>query len=143
MRLWSQSLKLSLPGLSLRDLIKDLVRKAPWVKAVVAANLFNPRLRASNWWLSLMDRFVPIEVPRPSVDEVMAFMGKVANAEMPGWVRELIEKYIDVVTLRKAEQAAKYIVASMRRGRGEDVIKARVEGMMQSMRRLVTREHEE
>ena len=90
-----------------------------------------------------MDRFVPIEVPRPSVDEVMAFMGKVANAEMPGWVRELIEKYIDVITLRKAEQAAKYIVASMRRGRGEDVIKARVEGMMQSMRRLVTREHEE
>ena len=56
---------------------------------------------------------------------------------------ELIEKYIDVITLRKAEQAAKYIVASMRRGRGEDVIKARVEGMMQSMRRLVTREHEE
>jgi len=30
-----------------------------------------------------MDRFVPIEVPQPSVDEVVAFMDKVANAEMP------------------------------------------------------------
>jgi hypothetical protein len=39
--------------------------------------------------------------------------------------------------------ASKYIVASVRRGRSEDVIKARVEGLMQSMRRLVTREHEE
>ncbi|PLC68659.1 hypothetical protein B7L70_02060 [Vulcanisaeta sp. EB80] len=39
--------------------------------------------------------------------------------------------------------ASKYIVASVRRGRSEDVIKARVEGLMQSMRRLVTREHKE
>jgi len=113
------------------------------VRAVAAANPFNPRLRASNWWMPLMDRFVPIEVPRPSVDEVMAFMGKVANAEMPGWVRELIEKYIDVITLRKAEQAAKYIVASMRRGRGEDAIKTRAERILQTTRRLITRERGE
>jgi NOL1/NOP2/fmu family ribosome biogenesis protein len=56
---------------------------------------------------------------------------------------ELIEKYIDVITLRKAEQAAKYIAASMRRGRGENAIKARVERILQTTRRLVTREHEE
>jgi hypothetical protein len=86
-----------------------------------------------------MDRFVPIEVPQPSIDEVVAFMGKVANAEMPGWVRELIEKYIDVITLRKAEQAAKYIAASLRRGRDEDVVRARVEKMMQTTR-LITRQ---
>jgi len=49
---------------------------------------------------------------------------------MPSWVRELVEKYIDTLTLRKAEQAAKYIATSVRRGRGEDTIKARVEGMM-------------
>jgi homocitrate synthase (EC 2.3.3.14) len=30
-------------------------------------------------------------------------------------VAALIEKYIDAITLRKAEQAAKYIAASMRR----------------------------
>jgi MoxR-like ATPase len=122
---------------------KTTVIEAPWVRAVAAANPFNPRLRASNWWMPLMDRFVPIEVPQPSVDEVVAFMGKVVNAEMPSWVRELIEKYIDAITLRKAEQAAKYIAASMRRGRGEDAIKARVERILQTTRRLVTREHEE
>ena len=122
---------------------KITVIEAPWVRAVAAANPFNPRLRASNWWLPLMDRFVPIEVPQPSVDEVVAFMGRVANAEMPSWVRELIEKYIDAITLRKAEQAAKYIAASMRRGRGEDAIKTRAERILQTTRRLVTREHEE
>jgi hypothetical protein len=63
-------------------------------------------------------------------------MGKVANAEMPGWVKELIEKYIDVVTLRKAEQAAKYIAASLRRGRDEDVVRARVEKMTQTTRAI-------
>jgi hypothetical protein len=90
-----------------------------------------------------MDRFVPIEVPQPSVDEILTFMGKVANTEMPNWVRELIEKYIDAITLRKAEQAAKYIAASLRRGKSEEVIRARVERILQTTRRLVTREHEE
>jgi MoxR-like ATPase len=122
---------------------KTTVIEAPWVRAVAAANPFNPRLRASNWWSPLMDRFVPIEVPQPSVDEILIFMGRVANAEMPSWVRELIEKYIDAITLRKAEQAAKYIAASMRRGRGEDAIKTRAERILQTTRRLVTREHEE
>ena len=122
---------------------KTMVIETPWVRAVAAANPFNPRLRASNWWSPLMDRFVPIEVPQPSVDEIVAFMGKVANTEMPSWVRELIEKYVDVITLRKAEQAAKYIAISMRRGRGEDTIKARVDRILQTTRRLVTREHEE
>jgi MoxR-like ATPase len=122
---------------------KTTVIEAPWVRAVAAANPFNPRLRASNWWMPLMDRFVPIEVPQPSVDEIVTFMGKVANAEMPGWVRELVEKYVDVITLRKAEQAAKYIATSMRRGRSEDVIKARVERMLQSTRQLIAKEREE
>jgi hypothetical protein len=103
---------------------KTTVIEAPWVRAVAAANPFNPRLRASNWWLPLMDRFVPIEVPQPSVDEIVTFMNKVANAEMPSWVRELVEEYVDAITLRKAEQAAKYIAASMRRGRSEDVVRA-------------------
>ncbi len=113
---------------------KTTVIEAPWVRAVAAANPFNPRLRASNWWLPLMDRFVPIEVPQPSVDEIVAFMGKVANAEMPNWVRELVEKYVDVITLRKAEQAAKYLAVSLRRGRSEDVIKARVEKILRSIK---------
>jgi NOL1/NOP2/fmu family ribosome biogenesis protein len=56
---------------------------------------------------------------------------------------ELIEKYIDTITLRKAEQAAKYIAASMRRGGGEDAIKARAERILQTTRQLVTRKHEE
>jgi MoxR-like ATPase len=95
---------------------KTTVIEAPWVRAVAAANPFNPRLRASNWWSPLMDRFVPIEVPQPSVDEIVTFMGRVANTEMPNWIRELIEKYIDAITLRKAEQAVKYIATSVRRG---------------------------
>jgi MoxR-like ATPase len=122
---------------------KTTIIEVPWVRAVAAANPFNPRLKASNWWMPLMNRFVPIEVPQPSVDEILTFMGRVANAEMPSWVRELIEKYIDAITLRKAEQAAKYIAASMRRGRSEDVIKTRAERILQTTRRLVTREHEE
>jgi MoxR-like ATPase len=113
---------------------KTTVIEAPWVRAVAAANPFNPRLRASNWWMPLMDRFVPIEIPQPSVDEIVAFMGRVANAEMPSWVRELVGKYVDVITLRKAEQSAKYIAASLRRGRGEDVVKARVEKILRSIK---------
>jgi len=118
---------------------KTTVIEAPWVRAVAAANPFNPRLRASNWWIPIMDRFVPIEVPQPSVDEVVAFMGKVASAEMPSWVRELIEKYIDTITLRKAEQSARYIAISMRRGRGEDAVRARVERILQTTRAITTK----
>jgi MoxR-like ATPase len=118
---------------------KTTVIEAPWVRAVAAANPFNPRLRASNWWMPLMDRFVPVEVPQPSVDEILIFMGRVANAEMPKWVRELVEKYVDVITLRKAEQSAKYIAASMRRGRSEDMIKARVEKILQTTRVITTK----
>jgi len=86
-----------------------------------------------------MDRFVPIEVPQPSVDEILTFMGKVANAEMLSWVRELAEKYIDVITLRKAEQAAKYIAVSLRRGRSEDAVRARVERILQTTRAIATK----
>jgi MoxR-like ATPase len=118
---------------------KTTVIEAPWVRAVAAANPFNPRLRASNWWMPLMDRFVPIEVPQPSIDEIVTFMGKVANAEMPNWVRELIEKYVDAITLRKAEQSAKYISTSLRKGRSEEVIKARVERILQTTRFITTR----
>jgi len=118
---------------------KTTVIEAPWVRAMAAANPFNPRLRASNWWMPLMDRFVPIEVPQPSVDEILTFMSKVANAEIPSWVRELIEKYVDVITLRKAEQAAKYIATSLRRGRGEDAVKARVEQILQTTRAITTK----
>jgi len=118
---------------------KTTVIEAPWVRAVAAANPFNPRLRASNWWMPLMDRFVPIEVPQPSVDEVVAFMGRVANAEMPSWVRELVEKYIDAITLRKAEQSARYITISLRRGRGEDAVRARVERILQTTRAITTK----
>jgi len=118
---------------------KTTVIEAPWVRAVAAANPFNPRLRASNWWMPLMDRFVPIEVPQPSVDEVVAFMGRVANVEMLGWVRELVEEYIDVITLRKAEQAAKYIATSLRKGRSEDVVRARVEKTLQTTRIITTK----
>jgi hypothetical protein len=88
-----------------------------------------------------MDRFVPVEVPQPSVDEILTFMGRVANAEMPSWAFPH-EKYIDVITLRKAEQAAKYIATSLRRGRSEDVVKARVERILQTTR-LITRERGE
>jgi MoxR-like ATPase len=122
---------------------KTTVIEAPWVRAVAAANPFNPRLRASNWWMPLMDRFVPIEVPQPSVDEVVAFMGRVASAEMPNWVRELVERYVDVITLRKAEQAAKYIATSMRRGRNEEAVRAKVERTLQSTRQLIAKEREE
>jgi MoxR-like ATPase len=118
---------------------KTTVIEAPWVRAVAAANPFNPKLRASNWWMPLMDRFVPIEVPQPSVDEIVTFMGKVASAEMPNWVRELIEKYIDAITLRKAEQAAKYIATSLRKGRSEEAVRARVEKTLQTTRIITTR----
>jgi len=116
---------------------KTTVIETPWVRAVATANPFNPRLRASNWWMPLMDRFVPIEVPQPSVDEILTFMGKVASAEMPGWVRELVEKYIDAITLRKAEQAAKYIAVSLRKGRSEEAVRVRVEDMLRRVTKYV------
>jgi len=58
---------------------------------------------------------------------------------MPSWVRELVEKYIDTLTLRKAEQSAKCIVASMRRGRNEDAVKVRVEKILQITRFITTK----
>jgi hypothetical protein len=58
---------------------------------------------------------------------------------MPSWVRELIEKYVDVITLRKAEQSAKYIATSLRRGRSKDAIKARVEKIMRTTRAITTK----
>jgi hypothetical protein len=58
---------------------------------------------------------------------------------MPSWVRELIEKYVDVITLRKAEQAAKYLATSLRRGRGEDAVRARVERILQTTRVIATK----
>jgi energy-coupling factor transporter ATP-binding protein EcfA2 len=118
---------------------KTTVIETPWVRAVAAANPFNPRLRASNWWSPLMDRFVPIEVPQPSINEILTFMGRVANAEMPSWVRELVEKYVDIITLRKAEQSAKYIATSLRKGRSEDAVRARVERILQTTRFITTK----
>jgi energy-coupling factor transporter ATP-binding protein EcfA2 len=118
---------------------KTTVIETPWVRAVAAANPFNPRLRASNWWSPLMDRFVPIEVPQPSVDEIVTFMNKVANTEIPSWVRELVGKYIDVITLRKAEQAAKYIATSLRKERSEEAVRARVEKTLQTTRIITTK----
>jgi len=56
---------------------------------------------------------------------------------MPNWVRELVEKYVDAITLRKAEQSAKYIAASLRRGKSEEVVRARVERILQTTR-LIT-----
>jgi hypothetical protein len=58
---------------------------------------------------------------------------------MPSWVRELIEKYIDAITLRKAEQAAKYIATSLKRGRSEEAIKARVKRILQTTRAIATK----
>ena len=115
---------------------KAISLELPWLRVVAAANPFNPRLRSANWWGPLMDRLVPIEVPRPSVDDLISFMESVANAKMPTWVRQLIENYLDKVTLRKVEQAARYITTAMKRGRSEETIKAKVERIMRTYAEL-------
>ncbi|ADN49573.1 ATP-binding protein [Vulcanisaeta distributa] len=116
---------------------KAVSLEMPWLRAVAAANPFNPRVRSANWWAPLMDRLVPIEVPQPSVDELIGFMESITNARMPGWVRQVVEEYMGRVTLRKAEQAAKYIVKAMERGKSEETIKAKVEKIMRSYSELV------
>ena len=82
---------------------KAISLELPWLRVVAAANPFNPRVKSANWWGPLMDRLVPIEVPRPSIDDLINFMESITNTKMPTWVRQLIENYLDKVTLRKVE----------------------------------------
>ena len=117
---------------------KSISLELPWLRVVAAANPFNPRLRSANWWDPLMDRLVPIEVPRPSVDDLVNFMESITNAKMPTWVRQLIENYLDKVTLRKVEQAAKYIATATKRGKNEETIKAKVEKIIRTYTELTT-----
>ena len=90
-----------------------------------------------------MDRLVPIEAPRPSIDDLVNFMESVANAKMPDWVRQVIENYLDKVTLRKVEQAARYITTAMKKGKGEETIKAKVEKIMRIYAELTIMRTEE
>ena len=83
-----------------------------------------------------MGRVMPIEVPRPSIDDLVSFMESVANVKMLTWVRQVIENYLDKVTLRKVEQAARYITTAMKRGRSEWAIRARVERIMRTYAEL-------
>ena len=117
---------------------KAISLELPWLRVVAAANPLNPRVKSANWWGPLMDRLVPIEVPRPSIDDLVNFMESITNAKMPGWVRQIIENHLDKVTLRKVEQAAKYITTAMKRGRSEKTIKAKVEKIMKAYAELTT-----
>ena len=117
---------------------KAISLELPWLRVVAAANPFNPRLRSANWWGPLMDRLVPIEVPRPSVDDLINYMESVANTKMPTWVRQVIENYLDKVTLRKVEQAARYIATAIKKGKDEETIRAKVEKIMKTYAELTT-----
>ena len=48
----------------------------------------------------------------------------------------MIGEYLDKVMLRKVEQAARYITTAMKKGKGEETIKAKVEKIMKAYAEL-------
>ena len=48
----------------------------------------------------------------------------------------MIENYLDKVTLRRVEQVARCVITTMKRGRSEEAIRAKVEKIMKAYAEL-------
>jgi adenylate kinase family enzyme len=64
--------------------------------------------RAQNYWKALTDRFIVVEIPRPTDEELKLFIADTADTEDEEIINTVM-KYADTLSLRKIVMIAKYI----------------------------------
>jgi MoxR-like ATPase len=75
---------------------------------IVAAMNVAMNKRSQNYWKALMDRFIIIEIPRPTDEELKLFIADTADTEDEEIINTVM-KYADTLSLRKIVMIAKYI----------------------------------
>ena len=75
---------------------------------IVAAMNNAANKRAQNWWGALKDRFVVVQMPQATIEEVLLFFMDEANTEDKD-ILDLIRKYAPSMSLRKIKQLANYV----------------------------------
>ncbi len=75
---------------------------------IVAAMNIATNKRAQNWWGALKDRFVVVQIPQATTEEVLLFFMDEANTENEELLN-LIRKYAPSMSLRKIKQIANYV----------------------------------
>jgi len=75
---------------------------------IVAAMNIAMNKRSQNYWKALMDRFIIIEIPRPTDEELKLFIADEADTEDEEIINTIM-KYADALSLRKIVMIAKYI----------------------------------
>jgi MoxR-like ATPase len=75
---------------------------------IVAAMNIAMNKRSQNYWRALMDRFIIIEIPRPTDEELKLFIADEADTEDEEIINTIM-KYADSLSLRKIVMIAKYV----------------------------------
>jgi MoxR-like ATPase len=75
---------------------------------IVAAMNPATNKRAQNYWKALTDRFIVVEIPRPTDEELKLFIADTADTEDEEIINTVM-KYADTLSLRKIVMIAKYI----------------------------------
>jgi len=75
---------------------------------IVAAMNIAMNKRSQNYWKALMDRFIIIEIPRPTDEELKLFIADEADTEDEEIINTIM-KYADALSLRKIVMIAKYV----------------------------------
>jgi MoxR-like ATPase len=75
---------------------------------IVAAMNPATNKRAQNYWKALTDRFIVVEIPRPTNEELKIFIADTADTEDEEIINTIM-KYADTLSLRKIVMIAKYI----------------------------------
>jgi MoxR-like ATPase len=75
---------------------------------IVAAMNPATNKRAQNYWKALTDRFIVVEIPRPTDEELKLFIADTADTEDEEIINTIM-KYVDSLSLRKIVMIAKYI----------------------------------
>jgi len=75
---------------------------------IVAAMNIAMNKRSQNYWKALMDRFIIIEIPRPTDEELKLFIADEADTEDEEIINTIM-KYADALSLRKIVMIARYI----------------------------------
>jgi MoxR-like ATPase len=75
---------------------------------IVAAMNPATNKRAQNYWKALTDRFIVVEIPRPTDEELKLFIADTADTEDEEIINTIM-KYADTLSLRKIVMIAKYI----------------------------------
>ena len=93
---------------------------------IVAAMNPATNKRAQNYWKALTDRFIVVEIPRPTDEELKLFIADTADTEDEEIINTVM-KYADTLSLRKIVMIAKYVkVNRPTKEQLNDILKAQV-----------------